>query len=192
MKEHHVFPWWAGYLLINPLRKISLNPEEILKNYIDRGMKIIDAGCAMGFFSLPMAKLAGHEGKVICIDPQKQMLNALKRRASKAGLSRSIDARLCTFDSLMIGDLSGQIDLAFAFAVLHETRDEKKFISEISSTLKSGSIFIFGEPHVVSWKEFDSSLALIKESGFIVEQIIQKRNNNIAVMRKNGNLTNYK
>jgi 2-polyprenyl-3-methyl-5-hydroxy-6-metoxy-1,4-benzoquinol methylase len=187
MKEYHVFPWWAGYLLLNPIRKVSLNPEEILNNYIQPRMKIIDAGCAMGFFSLPLAKLTGPDGKVICIDPQKRMLSTLKKRAEKAGLSGTIDARLCSYDSPMVSDLRGQIDLAFAFGVLHETKDEKKFISEINSTLKSGAFFIFGEPHVVTKKEFNDSIALIEAYGFIVEEIIGKGNNNIAVMcRKNG------
>lgn len=193
MKKHHVFPWWAGYLLINPMRKISLNPEQILNGYISPGMKILDAGCAMGFFSLPMAKLTGPEGKVICIDPQKRMLSALKKRAAKAGLYGTIDARLCAFNSLMVTDLRGQIDLAFAFGVLHETQDKKKFISEICSTLKTGAVFIFGEPHVVTQIEFKDSIALIEESGFAVEEIIQAGNNNIAVMyKKTGNRTNHK
>ncbi|MBN2402100.1 MAG: class I SAM-dependent methyltransferase [Spirochaetes bacterium] len=192
MKEHHVFPWWAGYFLLNPVRKSTLNPEEILGKYIKPGMKIMDAGCAMGFFSLPMAKLTGPDGKVICIDPQKRMLNTLTKRADKTGLSEIIDARLCSFNSLMVGDLRGQIDLAFAFGVLHEARDEKKFINEISSTLKTGALFLFGEPHVVPAGQFNESTEMISESGFVLEEIIRKGKNNIAVMRKNGNKINYK
>ena len=186
MKEHHVFPWWAGYFLLSPLRKKSLSPEELLGNYIKPGMKIMDAGCAMGFFSLPMAKLTGPAGKVICIDPQKRMLGTLSRRAEKAGLSEIIDARTCSFDSLMAGDLRGQIDLVFAFGVLHETGDGKNFISEISSCLEQGALFIFGEPHVISFDGFNDSVGMIKEYGFILEEIIRRGKNNIAVMRKNG------
>ena len=33
MKEHHVFPWWAGYLLISPLRKFTIDPRELLGGY---------------------------------------------------------------------------------------------------------------------------------------------------------------
>jgi len=34
MKHKHLFPWWAGYLLINPLRKLSLDPDRFLSDYI--------------------------------------------------------------------------------------------------------------------------------------------------------------
>ena len=184
MTDHHVFPWWAGYFLLNPLRKINLNPEKLLSVYIRPGMKIIDAGCAMGFFSLPMARLTGSEGRVICIDPQKKMLDTLKKRAARTGVSEIIDARLCTYDSLLVMDLHGQIDLAFAFGVLHETRDKKKFIAEICSTLRSGSVFIFGEPHVVTQDEFSDSIALVEEYGLAIKKIMQKGNNKIAVMSR--------
>jgi 2-polyprenyl-3-methyl-5-hydroxy-6-metoxy-1,4-benzoquinol methylase len=184
MAEHHVFPWWAGYFLLNPIRKIKLNPEKILGKYITPEMKIIDAGCAMGFFSLPMAKLTGQKGRVSCIDPQKRMLDTLKKRAARAGVSEIIDTRLCSYDSLMVTDLRGQIDLAFAFGVLHETREKKSFIEEIRSTLKPGTVFIFGEPHVITWKEFEDSVDLIEKSGLAVEEIIRMGNNKIAVFRK--------
>ncbi|MBN2040456.1 MAG: methyltransferase domain-containing protein [Spirochaetes bacterium] len=184
MKEHDVFPWWAGYFLLNPVRKKNLNPEEILKDYIKPGMKIIDAGCAMGFFSLPLAELTGDGGKVISIDPQKRMLDVLKKRAYKAGLSSVIDARTCSFDSLMVGDLRGQVDLAFVFGVLHEARDKEKFVTEICSTLKADATFIFGEPHVVSEDEFQGSLKIIIKSGFFIERTIRKGKNKIAVMHR--------
>lgn len=37
MKEHHLFPWWAGYLLISPLRKLTIAPRELLDGSIRPG-----------------------------------------------------------------------------------------------------------------------------------------------------------
>lgn len=184
MKEHAVFPWWGGYFLLNPVRKRNMNPGEILGKYITPGTKVMDAGCAMGFFSLPMALLTGSKGKVICIDPQKRMLDTLDKRAGKAGLSEIIDTRVCSFGSLMVGDLHGQIDLAFTFGVLHEVPDKERFIKEISSVLKADSLFIFGEPHVVSQREFQESMDMICGLGFSNEYVIKRGKNNISVMRK--------
>jgi len=108
MKEHHVFPWWAGYLLISPLRKMTIDPRKLLGGHIQPGMELLDAGCAMGFFSISMAEMTGPDGKVHCVDPQKRMLAVLKRRAAKKGLTGIIETRECSFTSLMVEDLSAR------------------------------------------------------------------------------------
>jgi ubiquinone/menaquinone biosynthesis C-methylase UbiE len=184
MKNNHLFPWWAGYLLLNPLRKMSLDPEKNLKEYVKPGMIVLDAGCAMGFFSLPLARLTGSNGKVICIDPQKRMLKTLKKRALRSGLSGIIDARLCSTDSLMIPDLRDRIDLALVFGVLHEVPDSHRFIEELKSGLKKNALFLFGEPHVISKPAFRRTVADMESRDFRVEKIIEKGKNKIAVLRR--------
>jgi len=69
-----VCPVWVGYFLASPIRKLYQNPFDILRPYLKEGMKVIDIGSAMGFFSIPAAKMAGSSGKVICIDLQKKCL----------------------------------------------------------------------------------------------------------------------
>jgi len=59
MAEHHLCPVWIGYLLASPVRKLSQNPRKILGPYVNEGMTVADIGCAMGFFSLPLAKQSG-------------------------------------------------------------------------------------------------------------------------------------
>jgi 2-polyprenyl-3-methyl-5-hydroxy-6-metoxy-1,4-benzoquinol methylase len=54
-----VCPIWVGYLLASPVRKLYQNPKKILGAYVREGMKILDIGCAMGFFSLPLAEMTG-------------------------------------------------------------------------------------------------------------------------------------
>ncbi|RPI92319.1 MAG: methyltransferase type 11, partial [Spirochaetales bacterium] len=62
MSQAHVFPWWGGYLLLGPLRKRRVDPAKLLEPYIYEGATVLDAGCAMGFFSLPMAVMVGPAG----------------------------------------------------------------------------------------------------------------------------------
>ncbi|MBN2519238.1 MAG: hypothetical protein JXB17_01935, partial [Bacteroidales bacterium] len=76
--KKHLCPVWVGYFLINPLRKLFQSPNKILGPYIMPGMKMIDFGSAMGYFSIPMAKTAGKTGKVYCLDIQQKMLEKLK------------------------------------------------------------------------------------------------------------------
>ena len=184
-KEKHLFPWWAGYLLIIPLRKFSLDPDKFFRQYIKEGMTVIDAGCAMGYFSLPAARLVGRKGLVICVDLQERMLTALKKRAIKAGLEKQIETRLCKAESLMIDDLSGKADLAHAFAVLHEVPNEDAFLTDLSSALKSGGTFILGEPKKqVSSAEFMESVRKTGACGLKNESVKEYNSFRIAVFTK--------
>ncbi|TFH43073.1 MAG: methyltransferase type 11, partial [Chrysiogenales bacterium] len=92
----HVCPWWLGFFLASPLRKLFQNPEKILGPHVREGMTLVDVGSGMGFFSLPMARMAGPGGRVICFDVQEKMLRHLARRAAGAGLSGIIETRLST------------------------------------------------------------------------------------------------
>ena len=184
MKEHGVFPWWAGYLLLSPLRKLSMDPDSLLRAYIRPGMTVLDAGCAMGYFSIPMAGMTGPGGRVICVDPQKRMLAALDRRAGKHGVSAVIETRLCTFNSLRLDDLNEKVDVALAFGVLHETGNKKRFAEELGSSIRQGGVLVFGEPHVVSEKDFREELGIIEQAGFVVKETFRKGRNTLAVLYK--------
>ena len=119
----HVCPWWIGYLLLNPLRRLAQNPQKMLAPYIEPGSIALDVGCAMGFFSLDMARMVGADGKVVCVDLQPKMIKALVRRATKAGLIDRIDPRVCDRSGLGLEDLGGTVDFALAFALVHEVPD---------------------------------------------------------------------
>ncbi len=84
--DKHVCPVWVGYFLASRLRKLLQNPTRIIGPYVRANMTVLDFGCAMGFFSLPMAEAVGPGGKVVCVDRQPEMLDVLKRRAARAGL----------------------------------------------------------------------------------------------------------
>ena len=60
-----VCPVWIGHLLASPLRRLVQNPKKILEPYVRNGITVLDFGCAMGFFSLPLVHMVGSNGKVI-------------------------------------------------------------------------------------------------------------------------------
>ena len=117
-----VCPWWVGYLLVSPLRRLFHNPVTILGPHVNSGMTVVDIGCAMGFFSLPLAEMVGPGGRVVCVDLQERMMRPLNRRATKAGVSDRIETRVCRAHSLGLDDLNGKIDFALAFAVVQVLR----------------------------------------------------------------------
>jgi len=100
----------------------------------------------MGFFSMPIARMVGSGGKVICVDMQEKMIESLEKRARKAGLSNRIETRICTPDSLRLDDLSETIDFALAFAVVHEVPDAAAFFSEVYRAMKEKGKFLVVEP----------------------------------------------
>jgi ubiquinone/menaquinone biosynthesis C-methylase UbiE len=164
-----VCPWWLGYLLVNPLRKLYYNPETILKPYIHEGMTVLEVGSGMGFFTLPLARLVGESGRVVCVDLQEKMIRGVKKRATTAGLIDRIELRVCTPTSLGIDDLAETIDFALVFAVVHEVPDAKQFLSEIQRSLRKGGSLLFSEPagHV-SREAFEGTLATAQNLGFRV------------------------
>jgi 2-polyprenyl-3-methyl-5-hydroxy-6-metoxy-1,4-benzoquinol methylase len=167
-KELHnrVCPWWLGYLLVSPLRRFLYNPEEILRPYIKEGMNVLDVGCGMGFFSLPIARMIGETGRVVCVDLQERMIKGLIKRAKKAGLADRIDARTCRQNSLEVNDISGKIDFALAFALVHEVPDKESLFSEIYDTLKQDGKLLIVEPKGhVSKKDFGKTISIAEGVG---------------------------
>lgn len=165
----HVCPWWMGYWLVNPLRKLRQNPEKILSPYVKEGMRVLDIGSGMGYFSLPAAMMTGAKGRVICVDLQEKMLQGLKHRADRAGLSGRIENRTAKQNSLMIPDLSAAVDFALAFAIMHEVEDPARAFGEIFAVLKSGGKFLLAEPRGrVSASAFEETLRNAVQSGFYV------------------------
>lgn len=162
-----VCPVWVGYFLSSPVRKLFQNPKKLLGPYVEEGMKVLDIGCAMGFFSLPLAEMVGRNGRVICVDIQEKMIKSLEKRASKAGLSDRIETRICCDDSLSLGDLKEQIDFALASAVVHEVPHASNFFFQIFEIIKPTGRFLVVEPRAhVSKKDFEIITSAAKQNGF--------------------------
>ena len=77
----HVCPWWSAWFTINnPLRRLLHDPQQIVGPYVEPGMTVMDVGCGAGWFSIPMARMVGDQGRVLAVDLQPQMLDMVRRR----------------------------------------------------------------------------------------------------------------
>jgi ubiquinone/menaquinone biosynthesis C-methylase UbiE len=183
--SEHVCPWWIGYFLISPLRRWRQDPRQILSPYVREGMTVLEPGPGMGFFTLELARLAGSSGRVVVVDVQKKMLEKLKRRASKQGLSPRIEARLAGKESIAVGDLAGQVDFAFAFAVVHEMPATAPFFRETAEVLKPGASLLLAEPkgHVKP-ALFEAELKSAAEAGLELKEQPAIRGSHTALLQK--------
>lgn len=183
----HVCPWWLGYALLGPLRRLFQNPRRILAPFVREGMTVLEPGPGMGFFTLELARLVGPAGRVVAPDLQPEMLRVLRRRAARAGLQGRIEARLCPPDSMGLADLRGAADFALAFAVVHEVPDARTFFAELFDALKPGALLLLVEPagHVGA-DFFRDELAAASAAGFAAEAGPAIRRSHSALLRKGG------
>lgn len=163
---HRVCPWWLGYWLTCPLRRFGQNPGKIVGPYVRQGMKVLEPGPGMGFFTLELARLVGAAGHVIAIDIQPKMIERLKRRLEKAGLVTRVDARLAGAGSMGLSELQGCVDFTLAFAVVHEFPDVGRFFAEVAAASKCGASMLLAEPagHVKK-AAFEAELEAAARSG---------------------------
>jgi len=180
-----VCPFWVGYMLINPLRNLFENPHKLFGDLVHEGMIVLEPGCGMGYFTLPLARMVGESGRVIAIDIQPKMIAVLAKRALSAGLFDRIEMRLGESDRLKIEDLSGTVDFALAVHMVHETASPSGFFKEIWVALKNkGSLLVIEPKGHVSLKEFDKTLTAAREAGFIKNDIFPDSKRRKALLQK--------
>jgi ubiquinone/menaquinone biosynthesis C-methylase UbiE len=159
-----VCPWWICFTFDNVLRTLIHDPEQMLRPYIHKGNIVLDVGPGMGYFTIPMAKMVGENGRVIAADIQERMLSAIKKRAERSGVQQRIDLQLCSSDSL---GLNRSVDFILAFWMLHEVPDKERFLAELFSLLKDEGNFLLVEPKIHTTKaDFEETVRLSVQAGF--------------------------
>lgn len=94
---------------------------------------ICDMGCGNGFYTLPLAKLVGENGRVIAVDIQREMLELLKDRATAERLN-NIEPVLGTVIDPKLPPAS--IDLVLLVDVYHEFSHPEQMLAAIRRSLK--------------------------------------------------------
>jgi len=183
----HVCPWWMGYLLANPARRLFQDPKKILSPYLLPGMTVLEPGPGMGFFTLELARLVGPAGRVVAVDIQPKMLASLKRRLRRAGLLERVDARLVPPDSMRLTDLAGQVDFVLACYMVHELPAGNHFFAEVAAALKPDGCLLLAEPagHVKA-PMFETELQAAAQAGLEISGRPAIRRSRAALLGKRG------
>jgi SAM-dependent methyltransferase len=182
-----ICPWWLGYVLASPVRRLLQNPATIVEPYIRQGMTVLEPGSGMGFFTLELARRVGPTGHVVAVDVQPRMIAGLKRRLARARLLERVDARVATADSLGLADLRGKVDFALAMAVVHETPSPGWFFGQIAEALEPGGIVLLAEPsgHVKE-ADFKAEIDAAAGAGLVVTEHPSVPRSQTALLKKNA------
>jgi SAM-dependent methyltransferase len=182
---HSVCPWWLGYLLASPLRRLIDDPANIVAPYVREGMTVLEPGPGMGFFTLELARRVGTSGRVVAVDIQPKMLDRLKRRAAHAGLLARLDIRPAEPDSMNLAEAAGTVDFVLAFAMVHEMPSAISFFQQAAQAMKPGAHLLFAEPdgHVKP-ALFEAELASAAQAGLHVSDRPVIRRSLAAVLTK--------
>jgi tRNA A58 N-methylase Trm61 len=180
-----ICPWWLGYILASPLRRLLQDPAAVVEPYVQQGMTVLEPGPGMGFFTFELARKVGPSGRVVAVDVQPRMIAGLKRRVAKAGLLERVEARIAPPDSLGLADLRGKVDFTLAMAVVHEMPSASWFFTQATEVMKPGATLLLAEPsgHVKE-AEFQDELQAAAAAGFAVTDRPKIRRSHAAVLKK--------
>ena len=106
---------------------------------IRKGQTILDFGCGYGMYTIPIAKIAGNQGKVYALDKDKEALDALMRKTESEGL-KNLD-KMETTGELGIELNDESVDAVLLFEVFHpfyfpRAEDRRMLLDEIYRIMK--------------------------------------------------------
>jgi len=109
------------------LKKYS---EKVLTEVgIKEGQIVLDFGCRTGNYTIPVAKMVGHDGYVYALDNNKKSLDELMQRA-KSNRLKNIK-RIDTTEQPKIPLSDESVDVILLYDVIHLVNDRKKLFDEV-------------------------------------------------------------
>jgi ubiquinone/menaquinone biosynthesis C-methylase UbiE len=147
------------------------DPNRLLGEFVSDGMTVLEPGPGVGFFTLELLRLVGPTGKVVAVDVQRGMLDAIRRRAEKVALADRLDLRHVGGDRMDLADLAAKVDFALAFAMVHEVPNAATFLAEVAAALRPGGRLLVAEPIIhVKKKDFSTTLRAAESAGLRVDK----------------------
>jgi ubiquinone/menaquinone biosynthesis C-methylase UbiE len=136
--SYHGIPW-----LNRPERVDEERPDEMLNQLQLRdGMVVCDMGSGDGYYTLKMAERVGPSGRVVAVDIQPEMLQALSRRMQESKL-HNIDTILGELWDPKLKDNS--LDLVLMVDVYHEFSHPVQMLAAMRSALKPDGVIALVE-----------------------------------------------
>lgn len=106
------------------------------------GMTVCDMGCGNGFYTVPMARMAGANGQVLAVDVQPEMLVMLRERCETEGLGNITPILGSMFDPRLP---AASVDLILLVDVYHEFSHPQHMLAAMRRSLKPDGTIVLVE-----------------------------------------------
>jgi arsenite methyltransferase len=136
---HHRFTDTERYVKMfeDPARAEYQKPAQVVEALgLRPGQVVADIGAGSGYFSFPMARAVGPEGKVYAIDIEPGMIDYLKTRAKKEGAANVLTVLAKPDDA---GLPRASVDLVFICDTWHHIDSRVEYARRLKSSLKPGA-----------------------------------------------------
>lgn len=169
--------------LIRKDREREERTSELLKVLdVKPGQIACDLGCGNGYHALPLAKMVGEKGKVLCVDIQPEMLALLKRRAKKADVLDRIQPILATATDPRLP--LNSVDLVLMVDVYHEISHPAQVLAHVRKALKPGGRVAF-----VEFRKEDLDVPIKHEHKMSKKQVVREAAaNGLKLVRSHDDL----
>jgi ubiquinone/menaquinone biosynthesis C-methylase UbiE len=158
---HQAAPW-----LERAEREEEEEPKKVIEALeLKPGMVVADVGVGTGYFAFRMAPLVGEKGKVLGVDIQQEMLDLLKAKAKKLGVT-NVEGVMGTIKDPKLPEAG--VDLVLMVDVYHEFDHPYEMMQAIKKSLKPG-----GRVVLVEYRKEDPKVP-IKEVHKMSEEQIKK------------------
>ena len=131
-----------------------IDPQQVIDTLdIKEGMIVADFGCGTGYFSFPLSKSVGPNGKVFALDILKEKLEAIESQAKILSMNNIVTKRV---NLEVVGGSKleeSSVDWVFLVNMLFQNKFKRQIFEEVKRVLKKG-----GKVLVVEWNANDSTL----------------------------------
>jgi ubiquinone/menaquinone biosynthesis C-methylase UbiE len=161
----HRCPWWFTRSFDNPLRRLFQDPARVLEPVVWAGRSVLDLGCGYGYFAVQAARMVGPYGLVHAADLQRRSLDALARRAARAGVAGRVRLHVGDVADLELPD---PVDAAYAIWMAHEVDRLPQLAARLVALLKPSASFLIAEPKLhVGERRFLAIVDTFRAAGFV-------------------------
>jgi ubiquinone/menaquinone biosynthesis C-methylase UbiE len=132
-KDMHV----PAFTLDNPIRGLFDNPDKYCE-YVSPGQVVADLGCGPGFYSIPLAKKIGPQGRVYAVDSDRNSIHVVERKVVKNRLENVETHHTSASNLSFIPAASVDFVLADGLLCTMAIREHFQAVAEINRILKVG------------------------------------------------------
>jgi ubiquinone/menaquinone biosynthesis C-methylase UbiE len=129
--------------LLHPLRPWIHPVQQMLDKFrLKPGNAVLELGPGPGYFTIEAGRMVGSEGKVVCLDIQREMITRLLKRLDEHSAA---NAHPMVGDALNLPLADDSVDAAYLVTVLGEIPDRPRAVAELRRVLRPGGVLSISE-----------------------------------------------